>query len=430
MSEHRINLDELAQQSRGHSIFGASSSKMWMGCSGSLIPNIMQKDSGSGAAAEGTVAHAVAEEWLVSGIKPSHLIGTKRTISEGDSSWEITIDEVMLKHLESYVDWIQFEDGDHYVEQQVRYSDLTPILDQGGTADHIICRPGTLIITDLKYGQGIFVEVVNNPQLMLYAYGAMRKFEFDYGQFDEIIMRIAQPRMDNLAEWKITRAELLEFVAKVRIAAHAAWQLDAPRTPSDDACQWCKVKAGCTALAVKVSRITDGYFDNLDSEVDVAEMVNMKALLDSGELNVNPIDAGLLTLEQKAKLFAYKHVITAWLDSIGSELYKRLSDGELVEGYKLVRGRNTRHFANIPAAEAHLEFLGLSVDDYAPRTFISPAECEKVLLKNGYKRKILPECLDSIVASRAGNPTMVPSSDPRPSLANAGEGCFENLDEL
>ena len=401
---------------------------MWMGCSGSLIPNIMQKDSASKAAAEGTVAHAVAEEWLVSGFKPKHLIGTTRTIVEGENSFEILIDEVMLRHVESYVDWIIFEEGDHFVEQRVRYSDLTPILDQGGTADHIICKPGELIITDLKYGQGIYVEVVGNPQLQLYAYGALRKFEFDYGRFDTIRMRIAQPRMDNMNEWVITREELMEFAKVARAAAHAAWKLDAPRTPSDDACQWCKVKSSCTALAVKVARITEGVFENLDSEVSINEMVAMKEKLDSGELNVNPIEVGLLTLEQKAGLYAYKNVITAWLDSIGTELYKRLSDGQPVPGYKLVTGRNTRHFSNEALAADHLGSLGLSVDEFSPRKFVSPAECEKVLLAKGYKRKDLPMYLGSIVASRAGNPTMVIESDPRPSLGNAGD-CFDNLEK-
>ena len=61
---NKTELARLAEEinKTGHSVFSPSGSAMWLYCAGSLIANMMEEDSTSPEAAEGTVAHSVAQE--------------------------------------------------------------------------------------------------------------------------------------------------------------------------------------------------------------------------------------------------------------------------------------------------------------------------------------------------------------------------------
>jgi hypothetical protein len=167
VSEHKpITLEDVARMAvAGHSVFSPSSSKMWLTCSGSLIPNVLADDETSVEAAEGTVAHDVAREWLQTGKRPHHRIGTVDTVDGHD----IEIDDEMLAYVGDYVTMVQELETDaveFLTETRVDFSNLTPIPDQGGTADNIaivqIISPGPepeyeIVVTDLKYGKGVRV---------------------------------------------------------------------------------------------------------------------------------------------------------------------------------------------------------------------------------------------------------------------------------
>jgi len=226
-----------AYNASGHSIFGPSSSAMWLYCSGSLIANLLEPGGGSYEAAEGTVAHGIAEEWLKSGKRPRHRVGTVERVTEKDQNgkevhYDVLITWTMLDHVQEYVDWCQMLPGDHFTETRVYFSEYMPIPNQGGTADHAACEPGLLTVTDFKYGKGVEVTVVENTQGMLYALGFFLKYDHLY-HFERIVIRICQPRMYNWGEWEISRAQLLAFAEFVRQRAKAAWQVNAPRRPSE-----------------------------------------------------------------------------------------------------------------------------------------------------------------------------------------------------
>ena len=78
-----------------------------------------------------------------------------------------------------------------------------------GTADVIILKPKVLIIKDLKFGKGVLVHAKNNPQLALYAIGALEKFGRD--GIEKIAMYIHQPRRNHISEWIVTVQEIDEF---------------------------------------------------------------------------------------------------------------------------------------------------------------------------------------------------------------------------
>lgn len=432
MTEHSLNTEILnALKSAGrdfsnHSIFSPSGSAMWAYCSGSLIPNLFANDTAGEDAATGTVAHGVGELWLKTGECPEHLIGTVEKVVEGDQVFEIEIDGSMMEYVQQYVDWCIYLPGTHFVETRVDFSDLTPLKNQRGTADHAVCEFGKLTITDLKYGQGVKVFAEGNTQALLYAYGFFRAYD-ELFDFQTILMRIAQPRLDHFDEWEITREELIERAAWLKDRAYAAWCKDAERVPGLKQCQWCKIKKDCAAHAVFAERLVDGVFDNLEKPITAEHMGDLAERLESGTFAFSPTPIGSLTVRQKAALLPYRKMIESWFSDLQEDLERRCINGEEVPGYKIVAGKSNRVFSDNAEAEAVLEFLGLPEDVIHPRGMITPAQAETALTKIGYKRKQLPTLIGSVVRKPIGKPTMAVESDPRPTLVV--QNSFDNLDE-
>lgn len=437
MTEHRVELftretlNALKAAGRdfsAHSIFSPSGSAMWAYCSGSLLPNLFTHDTAGEDAACGTVAHSVGELWLKTGERPDHLIGTVERITEGDQVFEIEIDGSMMEYVEQYVDYCNFLPGVHFVETRVDHSDLTPLKNQSGTADHAACVPRHLTITDLKYGKGVQVYAKNNTQGVIYAYGFFKRYD-ELFDFQTITIRICQPRLDHFDEWTITREELLKWAAWIKERAYSAWCKGADRTPGEKQCQWCRIKPDCAAYAVWADRLLDGVFDNLDDTITTDDMADIQQRLDSGTFVAKPVDVGTLTLKQKVVLSHYRKAVESFFKAIQEDIEARALRGEEIPGMKLVEGRSNRVFENVDAATEHLEFLGIGYDDIRPRGMIGITEAEDRLVKLGYKRKQLPGLLSQVVKKPSGKPTLVDEDDPRPSIADIVSSTFDNLDE-
>jgi hypothetical protein len=429
----------------GHSIFAPSGSAMWLYCSGSLIANLLEEDEGSFEAAEGTVAHELAEQWLKSGIKPSHRLGETVVVSEGEGKpeYHIVIDEVMLDYVEEYVKWCQFEEGDHFVETKVYFTDLMPPANmdeleedpladevpfepQGGTADHACCRPGILIISDLKYGKGIFVDAVNNTQARLYALGFFYKWDWKYN-FQRIVIRIGQPRLDNWGVWEITREELLEYAEFVRERAREAWKLNAPRRVSKKGCQWCKVKATCTAMAVTMEDLAYAELAELERELGAEEMSRIRELLKE-EFDMHLRKVSSLSVPDMVKILDFRKPMEDWFAAIHANLEGRSNDGQRIEGMKLVEGRSNRAWNSESKIKTQLEFVGVEEKHmYEERKLKSPNQMEEMLRKE-YKmdRKTVGAVLIGYDYKPPGKPTLVKDDDPRVELNDVDDGIWDD----
>lgn len=437
MTEHSVKpftrevlraLNSVGKDFSAHSIFSPSGSAMWAYCSGSLIPNLFANDEISEDTAYGSVAHGVAEQWLKSGERPDHLIGTVETIVEGEQQFDIEIDESMLDYVQEYIDWCAYLPGNHFVETRVDHSDLTPLKNQGGTADHAACEPGHLTITDLKMGKGVQVFAEKNTQAILYAYGFFKKYDELY-EFQRITIRIAQPRLGHFDVWEIDREELLKWAAWLKERAFAAWCKDGERTPGLKQCQWCRIKADCAAYVVFSERLIDGVFENLDEPVKTADMADLKQRIDGGLFTLQPVPLGSLTTEQKAKLLPYRKMIESWFKDIHQDLEQRGVGGEEIPGYKIVDGKSNRVFRNDKDAVETLEFLGLGDDAIWKKKMVSPAQAENELVKVGYKRKQLPALLNQVVVKPPGKKTLVLASDPRPASESVIGNTFNTSDD-
>jgi hypothetical protein len=447
VSEHKpITLEDVAKLAvAGHSVFSPSSSKMWLTCSGSLIPNVLSHDSAGEEAAEGTVAHSVAERWLTSGERPEHLIGTVETVD----GWDIEITEEMMAYVGDYVDYVE-ELRDQAVEFQtetrVDFSNLTPIPDQGGTADNIAIveidesdnpeKEYEIVVTDLKYGKGVRVIAEGNSQGKLYAYGSYRIYRNRYN-IVRIRIRICHPRLEGgITETTLTVDELKDFARYVKGRAHDAWQFDAPRTASEDGCQWCKIKGTCPALYQHIAEVTSGAFDDDDEFVprsrEVQVLANERLEDDLGDAPFSFIDPARLSTAALAKVLRYRKVTEQFFAQVEEALLERaISLEEEVPGWKVVQGRTRRKW---PDDEIEVyKFLrrqGLKDGAIYDQVILSPAQAEEKLhAKLGLPKKEAKAIVDSLAYKPPGPKSLARVSDNRPALASDADA-FEDDDEF
>jgi hypothetical protein len=426
MSEHHIftvaeinaAMERVVQG--GHSVFAPSASKMWLNCAGALIPNLFAPDDSGEDAAYGTVGHMVGEVWLKTGKKPYHLLNKTYWVDGAGYGFFIGVDEVMLDHVERYVKWCRRLEGQHFVETRVDFSKLTPIPNQGGTADHVACAYQVMVITDLKMGKGVWVYAEKNTQAMLYALGFFFAWDWLY-DFQWIIIRIAQPRLDNFDTWEITREELLEFAKEVKVKAAAAWVQNAPRTPSPEACQWCRIKATCTAKAKVVFDMIGGDMTTEGKPVDFKKMTMFKKELATEE---DPALAkiGTLNTVELEKLMTWRGTVERFFKEVYLELMRRAEDGSKLTLLKQVEGRSRRAWHNPKVAMRKLMQLGLQADDLISEDIASPAAVEELLRKIGYKTKDLPDLLEGLVYKPPGKTTLAPIQDKRPAFLEGRDG--------
>ncbi len=415
-----ICLETLAKERRNnaHSIFSPSGSKMWMGCAGSLIPNLLTDDTAGEEAAEGTVAHDLAETCLKKGLKAG-----KRRIGEvvNQEGWDIEITEDMYAHVRDYVDYCNELEGDHYTEQRVDFSDLTPIPEQTGTADHLNMRWQHLDVTDLKFGRGVPVFAEDNTQAIIYGYGAFQEWDWLYN-FQTITLRICQPRLDYWGEVTLTRDELMMWAGRIKERARLAWRLDAPRSPSPEACMWCRVQDTCPAKARMIEQLADDTFEDY-TEYDNTELRDINTELEDDLMGdwFDPSDPPDLSNESLERILKYRKTVEKFFNGVYDTLLSRaVSDDLKLNIFKVVESRSRRAF--LPSekfVKAGLVRGGLPPSMCYQTDFISPAEAERRLrAKAGIKLKDAKKVVNSLTVMPPGKKALALINDKRDDLGN------------
>ena len=122
--------------------------------------------------------------------------------------------EDMKQHCENYVAFVvenyeaarkHTKDAKLIVEAKLDLSELIP--EAFGTGDAVIIADEELHIIDLKYGKGVRVSCENNKQMMLYALGALRAYDYMY-PLDRVKMTIFQPRLDNISSYSMLTRDI------------------------------------------------------------------------------------------------------------------------------------------------------------------------------------------------------------------------------
>lgn len=374
-----------------HALLGASSSARWLVCTPSARLEAMFPDEQSPYAAEGTVAHDLAESIL------RHKLEGKKAPKLDDYSTE------MIEAVNRYVDICEEKvneararssDAEAMIEARLDFSRWVP--DGFGTGDMVIVADGILEVIDLKYGKGVPVSAVENTQMRLYALGAYDINEFLY-DVKSVRMTIVQPRLDSVSTDEMALEKLLDWGEEIKPIAQRAFNGEGECTPCDY-CNFCKARHTCRALS---NTCLDTFYKN------------------GGKLNQ------LLTDSEVSDILAMKDLITKWIKGVYDFAYEKALSGEKQwPGYKLVEGTSRRTITDPEAAAKTLLDNGYKEEDiFKPRELEGITNLQKVLGKKG-----VTEYLEAYIDKPEGKPTLVPDSDKRPAI-NTVETMMNEFDD-
>lgn len=373
-----------------HARLSASGAKKWINCPGSIQLEENFEDKPSQFAEEGTNAHALGEAKIRLATKEYNRTKYHNAIRN------LEITEDMEDYAESYKNYVierynsalqKTPDAILMLEQRLDFSKYVP--DGFGTGDAVIIAEGKLEIIDLKYGKGVEVSAVDNPQLRLYALGAYEAFDMLYG-FDTVEMTIYQPRLDNISSENISVAELLEWGESVKKAAQLANDDSVIECVAGKHCDtgFCKARPVCRAYAEERQKMAV-YDFKPPAMLTVAEIADI--------------------IEQSASLEKWAKLVC---DYALEQAYKH--DVEY-PGYKVVEGRSNRKYSKPDSEVAKiLTDNGYQESDILVHKLKGITDIEKLLGK-----KTFAEVLGSYVVKPPGKPTLVCSEDKRPAINSA-----------
>ena len=360
-----------------HAVLSASSSHRWLGCTPSARLEQEFEDRESAAAAEGTAAHALAEHKLRKALK----MRSKKPISQYDC-------DEMDGYTDDYVTFVmeQYEQAKQHchdpqvlIEQRLDFSCYVP--DGFGTGDCIIVSDKQLHIIDFKYGMGVLVEAEDNPQMMLYALGALRLFDPLY-DIEEVSMSIFQPRRENVSTWTIPVTELMDWVeTTLKPKAELAYKGEGDYTPGPW-CTFCKAAVKCRARA--------------ESKLQLARY----------EFAMPP----LLTDAEIEDILSKLDNLTKWANEIMAYAQDTaINHGKVWNGFKLVESRTNRKYADEEAVIAAANAAGYT--DIYKKSLIPITEMEQLMGKQTFR-----EVLGDLIIKPKGKPTLAPISDKRSAI--------------
>jgi hypothetical protein len=369
-------------------IVGGSTAKRVMNCPGSVaLVQKMPPQPSNKYADEGTLLHNVIAEIVMSDKHPEEFLHTK--YNDQILTLEL-IDNKLVPALAALDVIDPNKEMEIEAETRVGFGDLLP--DVFGSTD-LIGRIGKrAVVLDWKFGDGVAVEVEENPQLMFYAAAAMRTEEtkWAFEGVDEIECVIVQP--PQVKRWVTTPARIAKFEKELIKAVKLAQQPNAELKIGDH-CRWCAAKPICPQMTGAVDRALKTSIDDLDAPTISAYLKNADML------------------EQ-------------WITDLRALALQMLDSGARLPDYKLVAKRAIRQWTDEDKAKVALFAYGLTESEVMETSIISPAKAEKALKK---RKQALPD--DLVVAISSGN-TLASADDPRPEVMILGKQLTAALSKL
>lgn len=360
-----------------HAILSASSSHRWLHCLPSARLELEFENTSGEAAKEGTAAHALSEHKL----KMALQISSMRPSSEYDS-------DEMEECTDAYVAFI-LEQLEHarlsckdpivLIEQRLDFSCYVP---KGfGTGDCVIISDDKLHIIDFKYGKGVLVDAQDNPQMKLYALGALGIYDSLY-DIKEVSMTIFQPRRENVSTWTVLVEELKDWAEKeLKPKAEKAYEGKGDYIPGPW-CTFCRASTKCRARAEENLKLAQLEF-------------KMPPLLT--DLEIERI------LDVLPNLTKWANEITAYATDAA------VNHGKEWKGYKVVEGRSIRKYKDENAIAERAVASGFT--DIYRKSLITLTAMQKLMGKSKFE-----DIIGDLIYKSPGKPTLVPVSDKRPAM--------------
>lgn len=371
-----------------HAVLSASSANMWLHCPPSVRLSEGYMDKASVFAMEGTSAHELCEYKLRSALgmeaeNPTENLDFYNTeMEECAEDYATYILGLVEKAKETCSDPVVM------VEQRVDFSRYVP--EGFGTADCIIIADETLNIVDYKHGKGVEVSAEDNPQMKLYALGALELFDCLY-DISKVQMTIFQPRLSNVSVFVMDKADLLywandELTAKAELAFEGKGELCCVEW-----CKFCKAKSNCRERA----RVN----------MEMAQYEFRKS--------------SLLTDEEVVKILSRIDELTSWASDVKNFALEQAVRGKQWPGWKVVEGRSNRKYTDEGAVAQVVKNAGYNPYD---EKIMGITNMTKMLGKEKFN-----ELLGDFVERPQGKPTLVTEDDNRPEMNTAKEDFKEEI---
>lgn len=376
-----------------HAVLSASGSHRWLNCTPSARLELEFENTGSEAAREGTAAHALCEHKL----KRALHMRSRRPASDYDS-------DEMEECTDAYAEFVmeQYETAKQVcddpvvlIEQRLDFSCYVP--DGFGTGDCLIISDDRLHIIDFKYGMGVLVEAEDNPQMKLYALGALAVYDALY-DIREVSMTIFQPRRENVSTWTIPVEDLKAWAEnELKPRAKMAYDGEGEYLPGEW-CTFCRAAVRCRARAEEKLKLAQTEF-------------RMPPLLTDAEIE---------------DILAVLPDLTKWANEITAyALDTALNHGKEWNGFKVVQGRSVRKYRDEAAVAEAAKEAGYK--DIYRQSLIPLTEMQRLMGKDRFE-----EILGGLITKAPGRPTLVPKSDRRPamSVSNAINEFYEIKEDI
>lgn len=377
---------------REHAILSASSAHRWLSCTPSALLETEFPDTTSEAAIEGTLAHEIGE------IKARRALYQKSDagyIAKNIATRELNKlrkDPIFKEEMEGFTDDYAAEldqralsfDDRPYIALETKL-DLSEWVPKGfGTADCVMIGGEKLLVADFKYGKGVRVSAENNPQMQLYALGALQKFSMIY-DIKTVTMMIIQPRLSSSADlWEESVEDLLKFGQFVKAQAELAIKGEGNFHPGEEECRFCRARQTCRARADYNIQM---YFG------------------DVGKL------PPLISDEEVGNYLAKGEDVAKWLKDLQDYALSTCLAGGNIPGYKAVEGRGSRSWSDQEKAFKALMDGGVPEAVMYERKALTLAALEKVVGKKEFN-----ELAGDWIIKDPGKPTLVKESDKRPAI--------------
>lgn len=381
---------------RKHAYLSASSANQWLNCPPSIKASEGIGDKKTTFAEEGTFAHELSELYFVRLFDDMSEDKFQQELEHYKQNEYYS--EELREYVEQYVDIVEEKVNEARAQDEPilffeHRLDLTRYVPESfGTGDVIIYYNGTVEIIDLKYGKGVEVSALNNPQLRLYGLGAYELLK-DFEDVRTIKTTIVQPRLNNISSESMKADDLVDWgLNTVRPQALKAIE-GKGEFKAGSHCRFCKIRHSCRARA----------------EHNNVKQKDMKA-------------PATLTDNELAELLHRLPEIKKWASDVEEYCKEQaFENNRQFDGWKVVEGRANRKYVDKGQVFERLK-EHYNPDEVSETEVLSISKLEKKLGK-----KKVDELLRDLVVKPQGKPTLVTENDKREPLANSAESDFTDF---
>lgn len=359
---------------------------------------------------EGTLAHDYAAHQLLD--KPWKGQKVSKKIRDGVHGYVNFINS--LRTCEPYgtevLSGVEYRVPPFYAPKRNAYIDFFNV---------VVTEEDSAIVSVCDYKNGRWpVDVKHNKQLAIYGrslidtittHPAVRNLLDVNIHFH---LYIYQPNLDDDEEssvrgpWVLTMRELIEwtgehigsFVEMIRARKGTKFE------PNDDNCHFCPANKAMLCTARNEQSFAGGS-EQLLSVEEVAPVLGPA------------LDPKKLPKDKLLAMLPYVDDLKKYCDGIKEAARQLAEAGKLTieDGYKLVKGKGSRHWIDEDKAREHLSAV-FDEDTVAPRELLSPKQAEDLMKENDMPHKTI----GYLIERTEGRPLLVPAEDPREQLQTHG----------